>query len=85
MSIQKAHELLEHGDETSTRQTAKALGWCITGGSVKPCVSCAVAKSKSKNTSKKSDSLKPTTPCELVQMVDISTITVPCNDGSDFT
>lgn len=83
MSIQKAHELLGHGDENTTRQSAKSLGWRITRGSLKPCVSCAVAKAKAKNTSKKSDSPKPTTPCELVHM-DISIVTVPRNDGSEF-
>jgi hypothetical protein len=41
-------------------------------------------KAKSKNTSKNSDSPKPTTPCELVHM-DISIVTVTRNDGSDFT
>ena len=44
---------------------------------------CAVAKAKAKNTSKKSDSPKPTTPCELVHM-DISIVTVPRNDGSEL-
>ena len=68
MSIQKAHELLGHGDENTTRQSAKSLGWRITRGSLKPCVSYAVSKAKAKKASKKSDSPKPTTPCELVNM-----------------
>ena len=30
MNIQKAHELLGHGDEESTRKTALELGWILT-------------------------------------------------------
>ena len=41
MSVQKAHGLLGHGDENSTRQSAKELGWVITPGKLKPCDHCA--------------------------------------------
>ena len=44
-----AHELLGHGDENSTRETAKALGIEIARGTMKPCKACADAKAKQKN------------------------------------
>ena len=46
MGIEKAHRLLGHGDENSTRLTAKKLGWVITPGKLKPCEHCAKAKAK---------------------------------------
>ncbi len=30
LNIQRAHELLGHGDEESTRKTAQELGWILT-------------------------------------------------------
>lgn len=83
MSIQRAHALLGHGDEESTRQTAKELGWKLTRGTLKPCEACAVAKAKKKNTVKESKSPKSTVPGEKIY-TDISTVTVSRKDGSEF-
>ena len=50
ISVNLAHQIFGHGDETSTRKTAKTLGFELNRGTVKPCVSCTAAKAKQKNT-----------------------------------
>ena len=76
MNINKAHALLGHGDENTTRQTAKALGWVITPGAMAPCEHCAKAKAKQKNVVKSSKSeSKATKPGERVYL-DLSKVTV---------
>ena len=82
MNINKAHALLGHGDEESTRETARALGWVITRGKMTPCVHCAKSKAKQKNTSKNSTSEdKATKPGDRV-FLDLTTISVPRADGT---
>jgi hypothetical protein len=82
MTIDRAHALLGYGDEQSTRESARALGWVITRGSLKPCVHCAKAKAKQKNTAKVSVSEnKAKKPGERLH-VDLSTISVPKPDGT---
>ena len=49
ISVNLAHQIFGHGDEASTRKTAKALGFDLKQGTMKPCVSCSVAKAKQKN------------------------------------
>ena len=83
MNIEKAHRLLGHGDEESTRHTAKQLGWVITRGNMKPCLACAKAKAKQKNISKQSASPKATEPGGRV-FLDLSKVTVSRSDGSNF-
>ena len=83
LNIDKAHRLLGHGDEESTRHTAKQLGWIITRGNMKPCMACARAKAKQKNICKASTSPKATEPGGRV-FLDLSKVTVSRSDGSDF-
>ena len=52
MSIAQAHDKLGHCSEDATRRGAKALGWHLTKGSLKPCAACAAAKAKQKNVPK---------------------------------
>ena len=81
MGIEKAHRLLGHGDENSTRLTAKKLGWVITPGKLKPCEHCAKAKAKQKNVTKRSDSAaKAEKPGERVYL-DLSKVTVAGEKG----
>jgi hypothetical protein len=49
MKIEKAHRLLGHQSEDTTRQTAKYLGWNITSGALQPCLPCTIGKAKQKN------------------------------------
>ena len=83
MNIEKAHRLLGHGDEESTRHTAKQLGWVITRGNMKPCLVCAKAKAKQKNISKQSTSPKAMEPGGRV-FLDLYKVTVSRSDGSNF-
>ncbi len=83
MNIDKVHRLLGHGDEESTRQTAKHLNWVITRGALKPCLACAMAKAKQKNATKASTTLKADEPGGRV-FLDLSKVTVSKLDGSDF-
>ena len=83
LNIEKVHRLLGHGDEESTRHTAKQLGWVITRGNMKPCLACAKAKAKQKNISKESTSPKATEPGGRV-FLDLSKVTVSRSDGSNF-
>lgn len=78
MNIVKAHQLLGHKNEGTTRRTAKALGIQITRGSLPACEACAVSKAKQKNVSKKSKQGRVTIPLYMVH-TDISTIKV--HDG----
>jgi hypothetical protein len=84
MNINKAHALLGHCNEDTTRQVARGLGWTITRGSLKPCAHCAIAKAKQKNTVKVSVSEdKAKKPGERL-FLDITTISVPRADGTLF-
>ena len=83
LNIQKAHALLGHGNEEDTRSTAKALGWAITKGTLKPCAACAISKAKQKNVVKKSESIKSKVPGEKCYL-DLSKLTVPKSDGKDY-
>ena len=60
MSIEKAHRLLGHLNEEETRRTAKALGWELTRGTLKPCDGCTKGKAKQRNVPKVSDHVKST-------------------------
>ena len=84
MNITKAHALLGHGDEESTRATAKHLGWTITRGKLKPCVQCAKSKAKQKRTVKASNSENKATKPGGRVFLDLSVVTVPKSDGSEF-
>ena len=44
--IAKAHALLWHHNEAMARRTAKALGWTISRGLMKPCKACTISKAK---------------------------------------
>mgnify|MGYP007058517846 CR=1 FL=1 len=46
MSYNRAHELLGHTGEATTRATARTLGWFLTPGSGEPCKYCAASQSK---------------------------------------
>ena len=48
MTVQQAHERLDHCDEKRTRAIAKQLGWHTTKGKLLPCESCAIGKAKKK-------------------------------------
>ena len=80
MSINRAHSLLGHGDENSTKSSAKQLGCVITRGKLKPCEHCVCSKTKQKNVSKESVAEKSKRPCERVYL-DLSKIIVPHSDG----
>jgi hypothetical protein len=58
MTVEKAHCLLGHQSEDTTRKIAKYIGWEITKGALKPCLSCSIGKAKQKNTVKDSDHVK---------------------------
>jgi hypothetical protein len=49
MSIAKAHDLLGHKSEDTTRRNAKALDWTIARGTLGPCQACTEPKAKQKN------------------------------------
>ena len=83
MNIEKAHRLLGHGDEESTWETAKHLNWVIARGTLKPCLACAMAKSKQKNTNNTSTSKKADKPGGRV-FLDLSKVTVSKSDESNF-
>jgi hypothetical protein len=48
MNVMKAHGVLGHSNEDTTRATAKALGWVLTG-TWSPCEACAAGKARQKN------------------------------------
>ena len=83
MNIQKAHELLGHGDEESTRKTAQELGWILTRGTLKPCLYCAKAKAKQKNVCKESTAPKAEVPGGRVYL-DLSKVTISKSDDTEF-
>ena len=83
MNIQKVHRLLGHGNEDSTRQTAKQLNWIITRGKLKPCEHCAKAKAKHKNVCKESMAKKAEEPGGRIYL-DLSKVTVSRDDDSHF-
>ena len=81
--IWKAHGLLGHGNEESTHQTAKQLGWAFTHGVLKPCLHCAKSKAKQKNVSKTSTLEKASKPGERIYL-DLSKVTVSKSDDTEF-
>jgi hypothetical protein len=50
----EAHQCLGHLSQQSTKDTAKQLGWHLTGKFVK-CEDCAIGKGHQKNVNKRSD------------------------------
>ncbi len=82
MNINQADSLLGHGNNTSTRLSAKELGWEITWGTMKPCKHCACSKAKQKFVSKEATTEKSKKPCKRVYL-DLSKITVPHDDGTE--
>jgi hypothetical protein len=68
MSILQAHRRLGHSSEDITRQSAAALGWKITRGSLGACEACAIAKAQQKNVVKVSDRPNANQPNERVFM-----------------
>ena len=73
MTIKKAHTVLGHMSEDTTRAAAKQLGITITRGSLDTCEACAIGKAKQKNVPKVSNQIPSTKPGELMYL-DISTI-----------
>ena len=49
ISMQQAHERLSHPGEEMTRKIAKALGWTLTRGNLKPCEACSAGKANQMN------------------------------------
>ena len=49
MTIQQAHERLEHIGEDAVRKIAKTLNWSIMPGLLSPCKACAVGKARQRN------------------------------------
>ena len=45
----RAHDLLGHSHEDSTKETARYLGWNVKKGGMGKCQSCAEVKAKQKN------------------------------------
>ena len=83
MNVNKAHSLLGHGDEESTRATARHLGWTITRGALKPCVYCARSKARQKNVTKESKSENKATEPGGRLFLDLTKVTVPKSDGTE--
>jgi hypothetical protein len=73
INIEKAHQLMGHMSEDSTRATAMALGWEIVRGSLQPCESCTVGKAKQKNVPKKSNHIPAVKPGERLYL-DMSSV-----------
>jgi len=76
MNINKAHELLGHSHEKAVRESAKALGWELTRGTMNVCQSCAAGKAKQKNVPKDSEHHPATENGERV-FLDIATVKKP--------
>ena len=73
MNVGRAHKLLGHLGEDTTRETAKSLGWMISKGQMKPCKACTVAKAKQKSVAQSSSHVKSTTPGERM-FLDLSSV-----------
>ncbi len=58
MNIERAHAILGHSSEDTTRQTAAALNMLITRGTLKTCKSCGISKAKQKNLNQESEGTK---------------------------
>jgi hypothetical protein len=58
MNIERAHAILGHSSEDTTRRTAAALNMLITRGTLKTCKSCAILKAKQKNLNQESEGTK---------------------------
>ena len=55
VSVTFAHKILGHMGEARTRNWSKHLVYDLTIGSIPPCETCAMGKSKQKNMTKESD------------------------------
>ena len=73
MTPEKAHALLGHPNMEYTRETAKHLGWELTGSNNQPCQSCAESKAKQKNIPKVTEGAKATAPNERL-LQDVATV-----------
>ena len=60
MSVKEAHEKFGHAGEETTRKMAKACGYRVVRGSLKPCEACAVGKAKQKAVTKSSEHVPST-------------------------
>ncbi len=58
MNIERAHAILGHSNEDTTRKMAAALNMQITSGSLKMCEPCIVAKARQTNVNSKSEGIK---------------------------
>ena len=79
LSVAKAHSILGHSNEESTRATAKYLNWQLTRGS-KKCESCAEAKAKQKNLPQMSSIEKAREPNGRLYH-DLATVKAPRDTG----
>ena len=66
MNVEKAHCLLGHQSEDTTRKIAKHLGWTIVRGGLSTCLPCSIGKAKQKNTIKTSEHKKSKVPGERI-------------------
>jgi hypothetical protein len=78
MTIQEAHAKLGHVGEDVTRKAAKALGWELKKGGLKPCEACSVGKAKQKNITNESEHVESKISGGCV-FLDISTVKAPLN------
>jgi hypothetical protein len=84
VSIQTAHDRLAHPGEDNVRKTAKALGWTLTRGNLKPCDACASGKAKQRNVPKVSRHQPATDKNEVRIFLDLATVKSP-KDGPRMT
>jgi len=73
LTVAQAHDKLGHMGEDLTRKTAKALGWELSQGGLKPCDACSAGKAKQKNVPKASEHIPATTNNERI-FLDIATL-----------
>ena len=79
MPYEKAHSLLGHCNEDTTRKIAKLLGWELKPKTTQ-CQSCAEGKAKQKNLPQVADGVKATKPMERVYH-DLSHLKAPKGSG----
>jgi hypothetical protein len=58
MNIERAHAILGHSSEDTTRRTAAVINMLFTRGTLKTCKSCAISKAKQKNLNQESEGTK---------------------------
>jgi hypothetical protein len=66
------HRRFGHSSDDATRATAKALGYEVARGSMKPCMACTISKAKQKNVEKNSVEHVVATKDQLRMFVDLS-------------